>query len=102
MDASHTPFVAGRLAFVESCLTAAAAQPASDGFPGAGREVKMFKLGDDQILVHKINIDGVTPDDYRAFTDNYLTFVLELTVADRNMVNFTEVEKDANQKSVIH
>ena len=53
-------------------------------------------------MVHKINIDGLAPEDYRTFTDNYLAVVLELTAADRKQVNYTEVEKDANGKAIIH
>ena len=53
-------------------------------------------------MVHKINIDGLVPEDYRTFTDNYLAVVLEMTTADRKQVNYTEVEKDANGKAIIH
>ena len=102
MEASHTPFIVDRLAFVANCIELSKAQkPYVDEPANGNRKAYIFKHGDAPIMVHTMTVADLKPDDYKKFTENYVAFVTEMTKDEGGKLKLTAVEQ-INGKDVIH
>ena len=81
MDTSHSAFIQERIAFVADIIAFAKTKPATIDEPANHRKAWCTNKDAFPVMVHEITIPGVTPEQFKKYTTNYLNAVTAIMKA---------------------